>query len=105
MRKPPDDDWIWAKTNTDAIALIISSPVDVISIDHDICFYDRGSGLVDPVDETFRPVAYFLANCPIEYVPQEIRLHSGNPIGAGEMVRILDKYKIRIQQANLWGAT
>jgi len=89
IRRCPDG-WTLARTNTQAIQFLHSQNVMEISIDHDICFYHRQGRIIATVDETFRPVAYYIAAMMPEVRPKKITLHSANPHGAQAMKMILN---------------
>lgn len=78
-----------ARTNTDALRLLSTHDVEAISIDHDMCFIDRKKHILEMAAETFKPVAYYLAIMPKDRLPKKVILHSANPVGAHEMMRIL----------------
>lgn len=85
LRKAPEG-WIPARTNTEAISLLATGNVLEISLDHDIMVpeYEGRSKFGKLVtaslsEETFKPVAYYLALMPRKPV---IRFHTGN-IAAG----------------------
>lgn len=95
LRKCPEG-WTLARTNTEAIRLLASGFVKEISIDHDICTINNG-----PVSEsvrkrlmigqeTFQPVAYYIAAMKPEDRPAIINFHTANPQGAAKMMGILD---------------
>lgn len=88
IRKCPEG-WELARTNTDALRMLATQPVEEISIDHDMCFLDRKKHILEMAAETFKPVVYYLAVMPKDRRPQKIVLHSANPVGAHEMMRIL----------------
>jgi len=77
--------WHRAKTITEAIRILTSYPVDEISLDHDI----------ENSEETFEPVAHFLAHFRGETYSEEcpegikIRIHTGNVDGGRKMANIL----------------
>jgi hypothetical protein len=94
LRKCPEG-WTLARTNTEAIRLLASGYVDEISIDHDICVANFGQISV-PLrrrlsigEETFQPVAYYIAAMKPEDRPKKITLHSANPAGVLRMKGIL----------------
>jgi hypothetical protein len=84
--------WTLARTNTEAIrALYWNSPVDEISIDHDICVPFSGE-LSAPVrkrlqigQETFQPVVYYIMALPPELRPKKVTMHTAN-VAAGHML-------------------
>lgn len=63
IRNAPDDSWTVARTVTAAISAIDTFSFDVISLDHDISHQVVMGGLSRPYpcDETFTPVAQFIA--------------------------------------------
>jgi len=85
IRKPPNDQWELARTNTRAIGLLLSGHVEEISLDHDICFYDRPQKIIQITEETFMPIAWFIAMMGKKNAPKKIRLHSANPAGRRHM--------------------
>lgn len=94
MREPPDESWIVARKVQSAINILgqYSYQWDEISLDHDI--ENR------PSDETFNPVARYIALMygnmqKVESVKMpKITIHSINPVGAKEMQQILKDYGI-----------
>ena len=95
LRKCPEG-WTLARTNTEAIRLLATGYVEEISIDHDICV--PNVQFVNEVvrkrlaigEETFQPVAYYLATMPESMRPSTINFHTANPEGAAKMKSILD---------------
>jgi len=96
IRKCPEG-WQLARTNDRAIYFLHNCNVEEISIDHDICFYDRPKRILEPSDETFRPVAYYIAVMPAERRPKKITLHTANPWGAKELKAILNQVGIECE--------
>lgn len=102
LRRAPDDSWTVARTNTEAIRLLAGGYVDeAVSIDHDICTPFSGE-LSDSVrrrlqigQETYQPVAYYLAVMPEEMRPKVINFHTANPEGAAKMKSILEAVGIK----------
>lgn len=89
IRKPPEG-WQVARTITDAIRILATQEVEEISLDHDIaCRLVMGQE--HSSEETFEPVARYLALMPAERRPK-ISIHTANP-GAGQvMAKILGIY-------------
>jgi len=87
-----------ARTINEAIRLIANFECEEISLDHDVEVYisHAGRGVTGNSRETFRAVAYFIGEkygfSDLE-VPK-ITIHSGNPVGAKELSKILDSYGI-----------
>jgi hypothetical protein len=94
VRRPPNADWIWARTNDEAKETLTDYEVDVISMDHDLGGHDLdpdapetwlhrgpssdGTGL-DLVD-------WMIQN---ECVPRTVYIHSWNGPGAMHMIQTL----------------
>lgn len=96
FREAPDESWIVARKVESAIRAISQfDPTDEISLDHDI--ENR------PSDETFKPVAFFIGEkyegraAFGQQVPK-ITIHSGNTVGAKEMVAILKDYGLEAER-------
>ena len=89
LRKPPEG-WEVVRTNTDAIRLLAGGYVDeAISIDHDIIACPKPCCGLRMGQETFQPVAYYIARMPEELRPQKINFHTANPAGALRMQGVL----------------
>jgi len=88
LRKCPKG-WHLARTNTDAIRLLSFGHVEEISIDHDIVAYCKHRPSVPMADETFQPVAYYIAAMPAEIRPKKVTIHTANPAGALRMQGVL----------------
>jgi hypothetical protein len=88
IRKCPEG-WTLARTNDKAIRLLHTMDVEEISLDHDICWYDRKNKNIQMAEETFHPVAYYLATMPAERRPKKITLHTANPVGGQAMYNTL----------------
>ena len=71
--------WEVARTVTDAIRILATQTVEVVSLDHDIsCRLIMGQEHVS--DETFEGVAWYIAAMPQR---PEVEIHTGNQ-GAGQ---------------------
>ena len=106
LRDPSDfgkPDWHWAKTITEAIRILATRKVEHVSIDHDIChvlpmksksIHEATSSpvMLQPITcpENYTAVAYYIAAMTIDERPREVVVHTANPIGAKEIVRILE---------------
>jgi hypothetical protein len=90
MRDAPDDSWTVVRKVQPAIAFLRQFRPTTISLDHDI--ENR------PDDETFKPIAYFIGemyNNDVFWADDlEVRVHSDNPVGAKEIIQILEDYGI-----------
>ncbi len=108
IRNAPDDTWTVARTVTAAISAIDTFDFDVISLDHDISHQVIMGGLSRPYpcDETFTPVAQFIAQryarYPVDgfspYKPKII-IHTSNPAGAMRMTGHLQGFDIERRES------
>lgn len=87
QRVPPDDgtDWEVARNVTDAIRILSSSSVEIISLDHDIAV--NQSPLHTFSDENFSAVARYLA--VMTHPPKLILVHSASRYGTKNIQEIL----------------
>lgn len=87
LRQPPDDSWTWAKTHYEASHAmeemrISGEPFEALSLDHDL----GGAG----VESTTRS---FLWGLILDRIwPNEIRVHSMNPVGREWLVGMIARY-------------
>ena len=88
IRRVPDDSWHLVRSNTEAIRILATQQVGEISLDHDIACY-LVTGQEHTSNETFQPVAYFIANMPEKHRPKTVRIHTANPVGGDMMASIL----------------
>ena len=83
IRDAPDDTWMVARKVEEAIRLIDANEFEKISLDHDI--ENR------PSDETFKPVAYFIAEkYRSKVITPLVIIHTMNPVAAQQIKAILD---------------
>ena len=79
--------WIPAKTVTEAIRFLATQPITVVSLDHDI-----GCRLVNghehSSNETFEPVARYIALMPDERLPH-VLIHTANLEAGRRMAEII----------------
>lgn len=89
VRKPPDDSWVWLMTSKQTIAVLAqlkrsftipNEPPELMSLDHDL------GG-----DDTTRPIVLWM--CENEFWPDEVRVHSANPVGVEWLEGMIEKYK------------
>jgi len=95
LRRVPDDTWTLARTNTEAIRFLATGQVTEVSCDHDICTPFSGE-LSDGVkrrlqigQETFQPVAYYIAAMSPCCRPAKINFHTANVEAGLRMVALL----------------
>lgn len=80
VRVPPDASWTWVRTAKEAIAILDSCDVDVISLDYDLGEEERcGTGL----DVARHLTAMVLRGRP---TPKVVMLHTQNPVGRQRML-------------------
>jgi hypothetical protein len=82
--REPYPGWIVARTITDAIRILATQDVEVVSLDHDIQQSIPGARGA----ETFEPVARYIKLMGKER-PMVIEFHTGNPIGGQRMADII----------------
>lgn len=88
--RPCPEGWHLARTVTEAIRVLATQPVELVSLDHDIAFQGRhGIEL-----ETFEGVAWYIAAMCVDDRPACVMIHTGNPTAADRMFRILDEAMI-----------
>jgi len=91
VRPPPEDDWHWARTNEEAIALLSTGQVTVVSLDHDLGLHEIDSslpGAINLAGASPEGSGYDLVKwmCETKHLPARIVVHSWNPDGAKRMV-------------------
>lgn len=115
-------DWVWCKTITEAIRILATQQVEVVSIDHDIMHTipsllpsvaqshldtgtDADKDIIKSLNnvlhiptacpENYTAVAYYLRAMPEEHRPWKVIIHSANPTGAKTISDILgDSIKV-----------
>ena len=85
IRLAPDDSWAVAINSEIAINILISHkvlniPLDVMSLDHDL------GG-----DDTSRRIVLWC--CEENWWPEEVRVHSANPVGVEWLEGMIERYK------------
>lgn len=82
VRTPPED-WHWAKNSAAAIECLdrMRNQITHISLDHDL------GG-----DDTTRPVVLWM--CEHELWPQNIQVHTANPVGREWLIGMVERYRI-----------
>lgn len=108
IREPPDDTWLWARDNADAMVVLGSEiNVDILSMDHDlggsIIPLDQLRAMeLDPDymkfdgDETGVELAEFIGRHDL--FPEQIIIHSMNPVGAGNILAAFQKWSGRSER-------
>jgi hypothetical protein len=85
LRECPEG-WILARTITEAIRILATVHPQIVSLDHDITFYDGNGVRQISSKETFEPVARYIA---LMNPRPQVFFHTGNPVGQARMERIL----------------
>jgi hypothetical protein len=109
VREPPDNSWLWARDNADAMIVLGSGYViDVLSMDHDLGGADipletlklYGPGGSDRTaivgDETGVELAEYIGRNDL--FPGSIIIHSMNSVGAGNILAELQKWASRSER-------
>lgn len=93
IREPPNEDWVWARTNDQAIKILEEFFVTEISLDHDLGLEELESTRENtylaggsPSGTGYDLVKWMCAN---DTVPDKVTVHSWNPVGAEKMVKYL----------------
>lgn len=112
IRNAPDETWTVARTITAAISAIATFDFDVISLDHDIS-HQIVMGVLSrpyPCDETFTPVAQFIAEkyrcaecshpkCDSGEHRPKVIIHTSNPAGAMRIAGHLADFEIERKES------
>lgn len=92
-RRPPDDSWVWARTNDEAKKFLETGQVVEASLDHDLGLHEVDPDLPDAdlyagsaEDNGFMLVRWM---CENDLIPPTITVHSWNPDGARRMAQLL----------------
>lgn len=86
LRTPPDESWVWFKTSSDAIEWMEKRFAEgndigqVMSLDHDLGEQD-----------TTRVIVLWM--CENGVWPDEVRVHSANPVGREWLEGMVARYK------------
>lgn len=80
--RAPFEGWHLANTITDAIRILATTEVEIVSLDHDIQQSIPGTRGF----ETFEPVARYIA---LMNPQPRVQFHTGNPIGGQRMADII----------------
>lgn len=108
IRRPPDKNWAWVRTNEDAMLALSDFRVREISIDHDMGLHDADpdapgadfTRLPDEIrDELGIADGWELAEWMVEekLVPQRVEIHSMAPEGSEKIASILRPHCLHLQ--------
>lgn len=88
IRTPPDDTWEWAKDSMEALGWLMHTQmcyrdchIELMSLDHDL------GG-----DDTSRRIVLWM--CENEFWPDEVVVHSANPVGVEWLEGMIARYKV-----------
>lgn len=84
--------WTWAKTAEEAIEYLKTGEVTEASLDHDLApeHYPWSGLRIEDTQGSGYDVVCFLEANP-QYMPEKIKVHSMNPVGAARMCKVLTK--------------
>ncbi|MBK1666732.1 hypothetical protein CKO28_01560 [Rhodovibrio sodomensis] len=88
VRRPPEG-WTWAQTHEEAIDLLEGREVTAISLDHDLGDQAPDGRERTGYDVLLHIVQRFMDDLP---VPQEVYVHSANPVGVARMEGVIARY-------------
>lgn len=102
IRRPPDDSWVWVRTNQQAMAVLTVHIVDEISMDHDLGLHEADPDVQDADmqrgwDEENDGAKLAQWMCDHNHVPPKVTVHSWNPDGAKRMANILRDHESQPQ--------
>lgn len=85
IRTPPDDSWVWFENSCDAIGMLKvvrlwRYDIELMSLDHDL------GG-----DDTSRAIVLWM--CENDFWPEEVIVHSANPVGVEWLEGMIERYK------------
>lgn len=99
IRRPPDDSWLWARTNEAAanyltVARNLGDPCTEASLDHDLGLHNYDPDVPDAdmqigwdeENDGYELVKWMVEN---DLVPPIVTIHSWNPAGAWRMASYL----------------
>lgn len=97
IRRPPNtEEWIWARTNREAILALRAGGIEECSLDHDMGLHDFDPDQEDAdmrvaPDAGLQPDGLELVTAMIRgrLVPPVVTIHSWNPVGAQRMAKTL----------------
>jgi hypothetical protein len=98
IRRPPDDSWVWARTNKEALLFLRSNFIVEVSLDHDMGLHgfdpdEQDADLRVAPDAHLQPDGMDLVReivaCKLLSPQTKITVHSWNPVGAENMAKEL----------------
>jgi hypothetical protein len=94
IRTPPDPTWRWCKSSMQTIITLTNykilvsqgraQNIEVMSLDHDL-------GMVGDTDDTSRYIVLWM--CNHDFWPDEVRIHSANPVGVEWLEGMISRYQ------------
>lgn len=90
LRVAPEG-WVCVRTITEAIRLLATQRVELVSLDHDIVYVDERGQFTGKVNaENFTAVAWFIRE--MKEKPRMVYVHTSNPTGATAIQSILQEH-------------
>ena len=84
VRTPPSAEWTWVKTADDAISALHRGCVSKVSLDHDLGPEESGNGYM-----VISRIEMFAYGGLLRKVPDEILIHTANPVARVRMEQAL----------------
>jgi hypothetical protein len=96
IRRPPDESWRWARTNKDAIRILLEGEVTEASLDHDLGFHEADPDAEDAMllrgdSPDGNGLDLAIAMVRLRLVPPKVTIHSWNLEAAAWMAGILSE--------------
>jgi len=104
VRRPPDESWLWARTNDEAIEFLRAGGVTEVSLDHDLGLEDAdpdSEGAYRRVGSSPRGTGADLASwmCDNDLVPPKVSVHSWNSDGVEAIVAVFQGHGVDVTVA------
>lgn len=83
IRTPPEEAWTIARTAQEAIKILSTGRVRILSLDHDLGTEETGYSIATWLEEK-------IATNPFFPPPEKILIHSANPVGRKKIQQAID---------------
>jgi hypothetical protein len=99
IRPAPDDSWTWARTNQEAVHMLLQAQVQGIEVTEMSLDHDLGCDQIEPGPNTHLlagkspegdGVDLVVALLALRLVPPKVTIHSWNPDGSARMAGMLE---------------
>lgn len=110
VRKPPSEEWAWARTNEAAKGWLDTGRVEVASLDHDMGFHEHDPDdpqapyLKGNAEENGLHLVDWMLEEPMTRIPRKVFIHSMNPYPARQMAKALADWTVVITRPYRPGA-